>query len=960
MVQQTQPIAFTQKNCALILLLSIFGTISSIGQIVGNPPVAHYTHHDFNSDAQFWDACQTPSGIMYFGNNYGALRFDGERWSKISLPNNSAVRSLHCSKNGTVYAGGYNEFGTIETDASGRDFFRSMRHLLPPQYTETGNIWEILELKNTIVLRSFNYLILIKDNNLEIIEASGAFTFVTIANDNLFVLDDDQLYILDPEQSQMETIFSSEEINNESFLEIFDSKNPQRPLLLTKEGSLFEISLETRSARHIQQLNAESSGQTYTAAIKSSSGDIYIGTLSNKLSTWSLQNQRFKKLRTYSELQDQTVLNLYESREGAIWVLLNKGLDYFDPNTPLTNIIKGPSVYDATIFENQFYVATNQGVFQSEEIYTDSILDQNNFKKTPMLEGQTWSLQPIGNQLFCAHDRGLFRIKEKQLIQIKGFSGVWKLFPVSGTTDLYFVCTYNGLGLIQITENSFSVLRTQLSGFNESTRDLINIPEEEDSYWVCHGYKGVFKIKTNEDHSRVVSTEHFNEQHGLPSPFNINVHRWNNQNIFSTNNGLYVFDTNQKAFKPHQELNALLGRKENIRQLVQQGDTTWCVIDDRIGFFGNDMQKVITNPFLSLKGTLNRGMECIVPLEKTNEVLLGTTNGLFAFHPGARSRLNPAQLNTTLAKVTYTLSDTTNTINIKNNEEILIFPHKVKNLNFEFAAPFIRDKENIRYSYRLMNQMQEWSEWQEEPWVNFPFLKSGSYALQVKATSLSGENAQPAQVKFSIQPAWYAAWPWNLFWILMFAALVYAAIRIIITIIIKEKEKTRLEEQKLQELRGIEQENQRIHQEKERIEADIIEKSKDLANNAVLIAKKRELLIDIQAKLNEIRQKAKNDYTRTNILNIVRNIELNLNDEEQYQLFDTNLERVHKELFDELKIRYPKIGSKDLRMCAFIKMELTNKEMASIFNISVRGVETARYRLKKKHPGIENLIEQEG
>jgi AraC family chitin signaling transcriptional activator len=283
----------------------------------------------------------------------------------------------------------------------------------------------------------------------------------------------------------------------------------------------------------------------------------------------------------------------------------------------------------------------------------------------------------------------------------------------------------------------------------------------------------------------------------------------------------------------------------------------------------------------------------------------------------------------------------------------------VYNLNFKVSAPFIRDKSNIKYSYLLRDQMSDWSEWQEKPEINFSFLKSGSYTLKVKAQSLSGESAQTAQINFSIATGWYASWPWTVLWILIFTGLVTFAIRQMKIIIVKEKEKTRLEEQKLQELRDVERENKLMHQEKERIEADSVEKSKDLANNAVLIARKRELLIEIQEKLNDIRKNAKNDYTRTGILNIVRNIEINLNDEQQYQLFDTNLERVHQELFDELKARYPNITNKELRLCAFINMELTNNEMASFFNISVRGVETARYRLRKKYPDIDDLLGSE-
>ena len=59
-------------------------------------------------------------------------------------------------------------------------------------------------------------------------------------------------------------------------------------------------------------------------------------------------------------------------------------------------------------------------------------------------------------------------------------------------------------------------------------------------------------------------------------------------------------------------------------------------------------------------------------------------------------------------------------------------------------------------------------------------------------------------------------------------------------------------------------------------------------------------------------------------------------------------ERVHHEFFTQLKATFPDLTAKELQLCAFVRMNLTNKEIASILNISVRGVETARYRLRKR------------
>jgi AraC family chitin signaling transcriptional activator len=460
-----QQIIFTRecKRCLTVIILfslSLSSIAQSAGSVIGNPPVYHYTHQDFNSDAQFWSACQDSMGVMFFGNNYGILRFNGERWDKISLPNNSAVRSLHKASDGTIYAGGFNEFGTIVSNDDGSFSYHSLRSSLPPKYTEFGNVWQIMEIHNTVILRTFEFICLISNRNIEIIEASDAFRFAGISQNRLFVLDQNQLFLLDINSSRFHPVASEQALNNESILKIFPGKNKKSVFLLTQEGSLFDIRLDSDAVKKVQELPLSESKQVLTSAIQTSSGEIYIGTLSHNLSSWKFQNNKLASIRSFPELQDQTVLNLFESHENTIWVLLNKGLDYFDPKAHLTSIFQGSSIYDAIMFEGKLHIATNQGVFRSSKVNPDSILNQNEFEKLPSLGGQAWSLKVIGNQLFCAHDKGLYRIAKNKISKVPGFSGVWKLYPVSGSPQNYFICTYNGLGLLSVSQNKYTILQT--------------------------------------------------------------------------------------------------------------------------------------------------------------------------------------------------------------------------------------------------------------------------------------------------------------------------------------------------------------------------------------------------------------------------------------------------------------------------------------------------------------------
>ncbi|HYG20523.1 MAG TPA: LuxR C-terminal-related transcriptional regulator, partial [Ohtaekwangia sp.] len=135
---------------------------------------------------------------------------------------------------------------------------------------------------------------------------------------------------------------------------------------------------------------------------------------------------------------------------------------------------------------------------------------------------------------------------------------------------------------------------------------------------------------------------------------------------------------------------------------------------------------------------------------------------------------------------------------------------------------------------------------------------------------------------------------------------------------------------------------------KDLLEEDVIHKSKELANYTMLLVKKRELLSEIQDELKGVKESLRSDAARQKLRELLKKISANLADEEHLQVFEANFERVHHEFFTGLKTTFPDLTQKELRLCAFVRMNLTNKEIASILNISVRGVETARYRLRKR------------
>jgi DNA-binding CsgD family transcriptional regulator/ligand-binding sensor domain-containing protein len=924
-----------------------------LAEIHGMPRIIHYTKKEFNSDPQFWAMCQDAQGVLYFGNNDGVLIYDGERWQKVTLPNNSSVRSLRTSKKGEIYAGGFNELGTIKRDRYGKYYYESLLELLRPEDRNLENIWQIYEVQGYIVFRSTRMLIAIANNKAITLPSSESFRYCNVINDQLYVQDKEWIKQVDLRSLEFTDLVHQREINSEEIVGLLPGLKKEGLLLITKKGSAYAIDPEKRTATFRKRLIPENSSNLIICAIKSKQGTYYLGTLSTKIMLLNESGEHVTTSEAFQNLQDNTVLNLFESREGNIWALLNNGLDCIDVSSPVSMLFDNAAIFDVLPVGKTLYVATNQGVFISNNPNGDNY-SRTSFRKIEGLEGQAWSLQYFKGIVICSHDRGIFILTGNGIQKIPDITGIWKIIEVNDRPDDFLVCTYEGLHLLHYDKAKGFVLQHRIEGFRESSRDILQ-SNEPGIFWVCHGYKGVFRIKVDESLARTVSLEHFKDQNGLPSPFNINVFRWKGETVFTTNKGIFTFDATANRFEPHALLTSLFGTEHNVRKLLQHGDKTWFVHDDEAGYFLTNEAKPVLEKglFLNLKGTFNQSMECIVPLSNKN-VLMGTITGLYAFDLSYNSS-EKALANMLITKVSAQEKQEEVLGDLTNATLRLQLSNQTSSIRFDFAAPDFQDQMNIQYSYRLEAVDANWSEWQETPYKEFSYLRSGRYAFHVKARSLLGESSREAVYYFEILPAWYQT---------VWAYIVYSLLATFIVITVAgmvkrkinlEKQKTRDEEEKKRKVLELEIQQIKLKQEKEQmikdkaqLEEDVIHKSKELANYTMLLVKKRELLSDMHDELKTLKDTVRSDASKQIVRDLIRKINTNLQNEEHIQVFEANFERVHHEFFAQLKSTFSDLTQKELQLCAFVRMNLTNKEIASILNISVRGVETARYRLRKR------------
>lgn len=153
-------------------------------------------------------------------------------------------------------------------------------------------------------------------------------------------------------------------------------------------------------------------------------------------------------------------------------------------------------------------------------------------------------------------------------------------------------------------------------------------------------------------------------------------------------------------------------------------------------------------------------------------------------------------------------------------------------------------------------------------------------------------------------------------------------------------------EQVQQNIKMREQEHLITLQQQQLLEAELSAKSKDLASMALGVFAKNEVLEKLRTVVQE--SLVKGQYGRKNLESLLKLINENIETQEFWDVFQNNFDLIHEKFFRNLRERYPSLTATDLRFCALLRLNLSTKDIAQMTNLTIRGVEAARYRLRKK------------
>lgn len=935
-------------------------------QSIGVPYVQNYPKSSYLSGNQNWSIAKDKNGLMYFGNAEGLLTFDGKYWQQYKMPNRQIVRSVATASDGLVYTGSFGEFGYWSYQNK-QLHYTSLVNLIPKPHQITDEIWKIYVDGKRILFQSFSTIYIYENKKITVVKAPNAFLFLHAVKNRLFaeVLGKG---LFELKGTNFIPLSGSEFLGNTGVLSILPYKENSF-IIGTGKNGLFIYNGQTFNPL---PSTANSFLKTYQLnnGVKILNKYYAYGTILNGLIIIDENGKVVQRINKSSGLQNNTILSLYADNEQNLWAGLDNGIDRIELNSPLYFYFdkagKFGTVYSSLIVKNKIYLGTNQGLFVSPWIPENgNLFNSFDFSLIPNSQGQVWDLHEIDNQLLCGHNDGTFNVIGNQIERISTISGGWTIKKLNSNPNYLIQGTYTGLVIFVKDAAGKWKFSHKITGFSEPSRYV-----EQDSkgdIWVSHAYKGLYKLTLSPDLKKVTTIKYYDEKNGLPSNFNVNIFNLENKIVFSSDDGFLLYDEISNRFGKYETLNKNLGSFYTANKIINAGlKKYWFINQGKMSLVNlSEPGKTIidSSRFSILDGRMVQYYENISQI--SNKIyLISVDDGFVIYNTtntnnGTKRQNLPAVLIRKVEDITDKYA--TLTENGSDGETIEI-PFSRNNIRISFSLPYYRQSK-IKFQYYLEGYSKQWSDWSAATQKDFTNLSRGSYIFKVRAKINEESTSKITSFEFSINPPWYGNNWAILFYILLGILALIAGKKVYEAKLKKHQQaiadKLQLEKEEFVKREAEATEKQIIKIQTEKLQAELASKNRELANSAMSLVYKNELLQKISEEMTKLKDENGKKLSEDQLRRIQKVIDDGMNDERDWNLFESSFNEAHESFFKKLKANHPDLVPNDLKLCAYLHMNMSSKELASLLNISLRGVEIRRYRLRKKLgvPHDKNLVE---
>jgi len=816
------------------------------------PFVRNYSASDYNAQVRNWSILRDNRGILYIGNNRNLLTFDGNHWRKIRI-NNTIVRSLALGSDHRVYAGAQGDFGYLAPDTIGNLRFVSMAGIIPEADRKFSDVYSLHTSGDTLYVHTMFRVFRIHGRQVESWKTNSSY-HRSFLIDGRYYLIQERIGLMRLEKDGFKLVTGGNRFNNFDLLSMMVRLQNGKILLGIQRSGLFLYDPKESDPRNaivefqneVQDYLAEN-GLFCSASLPD--GNIAIGTLTGG---FVIINQQGKLVMRFDEPQGlQSEMSLAMCIDGSNnLVVANNGISIVEYNAPVKRIgnesgLMGIVLSTARV-NGMLYVGTAAGLFWYDE-------PAARFRKIPGVTTQCWNIYPYG----------------EPGAQTLVVGSTFAFFEVSGTRILwsdpgsYLSMTRHPSNPSLITagqDNTIAFLEKQNGKW---LKKQLEIPGDSYEYWTIHydpeqnlwlgtDVFGLLSIPASIlgdrmsslpdqiEESRIVR---YDTARGLPALERNFIFDLNHKLCIGTSNGVYQLDQSSGRFvRERHTLPFLDGVR--VHQLFQASDgSIW---------YDSDTGKGSVRQVTGKNGARNWVREnrqlLRVPVspnfigssshisEFGNEIWYGNAEGLFFFD--TRSKSTAGDTATVLIRSVEVNAE--QVFMGEGNLPTLVLPHNRNQLNITFSTPSYAGIDFNRFTSRLEGFEDEWSGWTNVPSRNFNNLLPGDYRFEVKARNVYGTESSVAVFNFTIEPPWYLTYWAGGLYLVLFALVIFAAVRWRVALL--EREKIALQTRIGLAVREIEERNRQLEDANRIIERNNLELEEAVQKRTEVLAEQNRQL----------------------------------------------------------------------------------------------------------------------
>lgn len=653
-------------------------------------------------------------------------------------------------------------------------------------------------------------------------------------------------------------------------------------------------------------------------------------------------------LTTRNGLQNNTVLSMCFDSGGGLWLGLDRGIDYVMLGSPVYRLFGDADSfgtgYAAAFYKGDLYVGTSTGVFFIPAALLEGGYEDRDFKRVQGISGQTWDLQVLDGQLFCSQDKGIYIIDGGRVQGSIPLPGCWRLEPMEeGKPDHLLGSSYERFFMLEKKSGKWA-FAGYLPGFDEMGRAFCR--DYDGSIWFGHHINGLYRLSLNADFSAFSKVERFNTREGFPRDAGNYPFRFRGEILFATQEGFYRFDYYRGRAEAAGEFNARFTPGElNSLMFYETPDRKfkyyWSGEVQAAEYAAADGRwRMDKYSFLHLAGGRPLGFECNLALGG-GKIMINAEDGFYIIDPQELENPKFGGGGKIYIK-SISLKNGGQTVYTSRGggagKEGLRLLYKQNSFDIEFVEPSFGSNAVV-YSCRLFGYDDGFSQYSPVGSKEYSKLKPGHYTFTVRSmNSQMAGRISTVSIPIVIATPWFKSWWAVLLYILLGSMLLGMAAASFRRL--SKLRADRLAARQIEEMQ------------RAQIRKDLQNKADDLAASTMNLQRKNELLQKIGAKVDDAVESAKNgdpvDVRLKRLRVISELIHENITHDTDWQKFQDNFDVVYDDFLKRLAEQFPSLSVSDKRICAYLRMGLSSKDIAPLLGMTVRSVEMTRYRLRQK------------